>query len=209
MENELSSPNTKTICVNLETKEERSKRLRDEKKQLKMQKERHPRVVTQTKKWASNIGDDDYNITNQIELVNSMMEVRDIRDIRDIRNKTEKHQLLYSQINAKIQGYKSQDISKQKYAPELFIDYDFVINKLKDCSLTCFYCKEHLFVWYKNIREPKQWSIERINNDYGHNKNNVEIACLSCNLKRRCMYHERFRFTKQMRLSKVESETTD
>lgn len=196
-----STMNTKTIRVNLETKEERTKRLREEKKQLKMQKERLPRVVTHTKKWTSNIGEDDYNIAKQIELVNSMMEIRDNRD------KTEKQQLLYSQINAKIQGYKSQDISKQKYNPELFIDYDFVINKLKDCSLTCFYCKEVLFVWYKNTREPKQWSIERINNDYGHNKNNVEIACLSCNLKRRCMYHERFRFTKQMRLSKVDLDS--
>lgn len=203
MDSETPPYNTKTLCVNLETKEERSKRVRDEKKKLKMQKERPPRVVTQTKRWASNIEDDDYNITNQIELVNSMIE------FRDTRNKTEKQQLLYSQLNAKIQGYKSQDVLKQKYNPELFIDYDFVINKLKACSLTCFYCKEYLFVWYKNIRDPKQWSIERINNDHGHNKNNVEIACLSCNLKRRCMYHESFRFTKQLRLNKVDSESTD
>jgi len=59
-------------------------------------------------------------------------------------------------------------------------------------------------VLYKSVREPKQWSVERINNDYGHNKNNVTIACLSCNLSRRTMYHERYRFTKQLIIDKKE-----
>ena len=47
---------------------------------------------------------------------------------------------------------------------------------------------------YKN----KQWTLERIDNGMGHNKDNVEIACLLCNLRRRTMYHERYVFTKQM-----------
>jgi hypothetical protein len=57
-------------------------------------------------------------------------------------------------------------------------------------------------ILYEHVREPKQWSLERIDNDYGHNKNNVEIACLSCNLRRKTMYHERFIFTKQLNIVK-------
>ena len=51
----------------------------------------------------------------------------------------------------------------------------------------------------------KQWSLERIENQYGHNKENVEIACLSCNLGRRTMYHERYLFTKQLEIIKKDA----
>jgi hypothetical protein len=47
-----------------------------------------------------------------------------------------------------------------------------------------------------------QWTLERIDNDLGHNKNNVEIACLNCNLRRRTMYHERYLFTKELNIIK-------
>ena len=39
-------------------------------------------------------------------------------------------------------------------------------------------------------------------NKIGHDIGNIEIACLSCNLKRKCMYHERYVFTKQMKIVK-------
>ena len=58
-------------------------------------------------------------------------------------------------------------------------------------------------VLYKNVREPLQWTLERIDNDYGHNHDNVTIACLECNLRRRTMYHERYVFTKQLVIKKI------
>ena len=51
---------------------------------------------------------------------------------------------------------------------------------------------------YEEVRDPKQWTLERIDNTRGHNSDNVEIACLTCNLRRRTMYHERYILTKQM-----------
>ena len=122
----------------------------------------------------------------------------------------EKTRLLRSQLNGKLQGYKTQDIQKQKWNPEKFIDFSFVVQKLIDCGLNCFYCKEPMWLWYKHIREPKQWSVDRIDNDFGHNRDNIELACLSCNIRRRCMYHDRFRFTKQLNLVKLDhtSEST-
>ena len=56
---------------------------------------------------------------------------------------------------------------------------------------------------YNESRDPLQWSIERIENEFGHNNDNVVIACLRCNLSRRTMYHERYRFTKQMKIENM------
>ena len=35
-----------------------------------------------------------------------------------------------------------------------------------------------MFILYENVREPKQWSVDRINNDLGHNIDNFVLACL-------------------------------
>jgi len=95
-------------------------------------------------------------------------------------------------INKKISSYRSQDINKSKFNSYLFIDYEFIIEKLFTCKLECFYCKKKVMIIYPIVRESSQWSLERIDNNFGHNKNNVEIACLTCNLKRRTMYHQKY-----------------
>ncbi len=46
--------------------------------------------------------------------------------------------------------------------------------------------------------ENLQKKIERIDNKIGHAIDNVEIACLSCNLRRRTMHHERYLLTKNI-----------
>ena len=157
-------------------------------------KEKKDRVVTKTERWNKHFQDDDYTTEMQLQYINQLQQ----------NEMTDKSRLLKSQINGKIQGYKSQDVQKNKYDESQFIDLACVLGKLIDCGLLCFYCKEPMLVWYKHIRDPKQWSLDRIDNDYGHNKNNIEISCLSCNIRRRCMYHDRFRFTKQLTLTKVD-----
>lgn len=111
--------------------------------------------------------------------------------------------LLKKQINEKINGYKNQDIKKKILLPDKFVDLDFVLNLLKSSNLMCFYCKEPVIILYENVREPKQWTLERINNSFGHNKDNTVISCLCCNLKRKCMFQERYIFTKQMKIIKT------
>ncbi len=111
--------------------------------------------------------------------------------------------LLKKQINEKINGYKNQDIKKKILLPDKFVDLDFVLNLLKSSNLMCFYCKEPVIILYENVREPKQWTLERINNSFGHNKDNIVISCLCCNLKRKCMFQERYIFTKQMKIIKT------
>lgn len=110
--------------------------------------------------------------------------------------------IIKKQIHTKIQGYKSQDVAKGIYNEDAFIDIGTATRLLCESDLTCFYCKNHVKVLYKMVREGCQWTLERIDNGQGHNKNNVVIACLDCNLGRRTMYHERFAFTKQLVINK-------
>ena len=56
---------------------------------------------------------------------------------------------------------------------------------------------------YENVRESKQWTLDRIDNNIGHNKDNVVICCLECNLKRGTIDDKKFKFTKQMRIIKT------
>lgn len=151
------------------------------------------RVVTESKRWKENFSSSDFENTEQLNL------------LEDINNKKDssKYRLLQSQIKEKIQNYKGQDTIKNLFDNTKFVDFDWVVRKLIDSKLLCFYCREPFLVWYQQSRDPKQWSLERINNDYGHNKDNIEIACLSCNVRRRCMYHERYVFTKQLVLNKI------
>ena len=107
------------------------------------------------------------------------------------------------QIQNKISSYKMQDIQKKKYDDDKFVDFQFVISLLVDKKLSCFYCKESVYLFYNYVRENKQWTLERIYNERGHNTDNVEIACLNCNLRRRTMYHERYLFTKQLSVVKL------
>jgi RNase P subunit RPR2 len=47
-----------------------------------------------------------------------------------------------------------------------------------------------------------QWTLERMDNNKGHNNDNVVIACLDCNLKRRLQNKDAFLFTKQLTITR-------
>jgi len=111
--------------------------------------------------------------------------------------------ILNQEIERKISSYKQQDLLKNKYNAGGFIDIDCILKKLIDCDMQCFYCNCQIFILYEIVRELKQWSVDRINNDEGHNKDNFVIACLNCNIKRRTTNSKKFLFTKQLNLIKT------
>lgn len=117
--------------------------------------------------------------------------------------------LFFQQIQKKLAGYKTQDIKKKRYSPDNFIQKDDLLKLLNETGLICKYCCEPIILLYENVREPKQWSLDRINNDIGHNTDNVCIACLSCNLKRKTIYYERYLRAKQQQLVFVKLNTTE
>ena len=149
------------------------------------------REVTKTKTWVKQISKDDFVTTSQLSLLES-----------DLDPENKKQGFVYSQIKQKISGYRHQDILKNKLDETLFVDLAFVIQLLLVSQLHCFYCREDVSLLYEMVRDPKQWTLERVYNQKGHNKDNVEICCLSCNIKRRTMYHEKYKFTKQITFQK-------
>jgi len=159
-----------------------------------IEKKQTKRVVS--KKWI--FFEECYTHKYQLNLINNIYS--------KIENTIENHIKVYKtviqEINKKIYGYKQQDIIKKKYDFEKFITFDDIINKLVQSELKCYYCKENIFVLYDISRECKQWSVDRINNNIGHNIDNYFITCLQCNLKRRCTRDDKFLFTKQMKIIK-------
>ena len=110
--------------------------------------------------------------------------------------------LLKREIEKKINSYKTQDINKNIFNELLLISLTDTIEKLVGSKLKCCYCKEKVYLLYKNVREPKQWTLDRINNDLCHSNENTLIACLHCNLQRRTRDMEKFKFTKQLKIKK-------
>lgn len=106
--------------------------------------------------------------------------------------------IILNEIKNKISSYKQQDILKSRLNQEDFISYEYIVNKLCDDNMTCFYCKTPVFILYEKCRQETQWSVDRINNDIGHNINNVVISCLKCNLQKKSRDSEKFAQTKQL-----------
>jgi hypothetical protein len=111
--------------------------------------------------------------------------------------------IIKCELNKKISSYKQQDIIRKLFDNDKFIDLNTLITKLFECNMKCYYCNENMFLLYEVVREMKQWSIDRINNDLGHNTDNIVMSCLECNLKRRRIGKDAFLFTKQMNIIKI------
>jgi hypothetical protein len=163
------------------------------------------RVITQNKNWIL-----DVSLETQIDVIKSMYDKitrlsacnEESNEIKEesitLYSSASFEKMLNSQINQKIMSYKYQDIQNKKYNPELFITFNQVIELLHASNLTCYYCQHIVKLLYDVVRDPRQWTLERMDNKLGHNCNNVVISCLTCNLRRRTMYHERYLFTKQI-----------
>jgi hypothetical protein len=111
---------------------------------------------------------------------------------------------LLREIDTKRKAYIYQDKHHKIYDPRYSITTERIVELLANAELLCHYCREICQVAYKESMCRKQWTLDRIDNNYGHNDTNVVIACLDCNLKRGTMDSERFRQGKQFTFRKVE-----
>jgi hypothetical protein len=146
-----------------------------------------------TEKWSFPV-----EYTNQIKIV------IDISN-NNLISTDEVTKTAIQEINKKISGYKQQDKLKKILNQENFLTFESVINKMIECQLKCRYCLNEMFILYDISREIRQWSVDRINNDIGHNIDNFHLACLDCNLKRRRRTDEKFLFTKQLNIVKQDT----
>jgi hypothetical protein len=111
--------------------------------------------------------------------------------------------IIVSHIKTKISSYKHQDILKDIFLEPEFVTFGHVIDLLNICELKCHYCSCEMYLLYEFVREMKQWSLDRIDNDVGHNKNNLVVSCLECNLKRRRTNKDAFFITKNLTITKL------
>lgn len=183
---------TKIIMFNAANKRVKSQLIEDHKKNKDKK-----RVAAENWTFTS----DDYSYEKQIVNIKNIME-------NNCKFTDETTKIVLQQINKKIYGYKQQDIIKKLLNEEKFITLESIINRMLECELKCYYCNCEMNVLYDISRESKQWSVDRINNDLGHNVDNFYLACLECNLKRRRRSDDKFLFTKQMKLVKVPEDNT-
>lgn len=110
---------------------------------------------------------------------------------------------IITEINKKIRGYKAQDLRNACFDEMLFIDINSIIEKLISCRLACVHCKINVLILYKNVRDPVQWTLDRINNSLGHNTGNIQISCLKCNIQRGTKSFIKFNTTKCQKINKI------
>ena len=142
----------------------------------------------ETIKWT--LDDSYFTYNKQIQIINCLY----------LNQEPEQNILAKREINKKINGYKSQDVQKELLDLNRLISLDQTIEKLMLSKLKCFYCKENCELLYKNTLAKKQWTLDRINNEYGHNHDNVVICCLECNIKKGEMDSDRFKQGKEIKI---------
>ena len=144
-----------------------------------------------------------YNIPQEFFLFDKQVELlKEIYKNENKNNNENVKKIIIKELEKKISSYKQQDSIKKKFDEVEFIDINIIIQSLVECDMKCFYCHSEIFILYEHVRELMQWSVDRVNNDDGHNKNNFVIACLNCNIKRRSTNSNKFLFTKQLNLVK-------
>jgi hypothetical protein len=151
--------------------------------------------IKSTRKETLNIDDSSLIYHNQITMINTMY-LLNTYTCNDSK-------LLKQEIDKKINGYKAQDIKKKIYEEILLITFNDLIEKMVSSKLKCKYCSKNVIVLYKNIREPMQWTLDRIDNNKCHSYDNTIICCLKCNLQRRRIDMNKFLFTKKLTLVKT------
>ncbi len=147
-------------------------------------------VRNASKKWNKNKMLLDKN--GQISILNKLL----------LEIKYDGDEYVKRELERKLISYEKQDIKKEINSQD-FITYHELIEKLVISKLKCHYCRNECLLMYDNVREKTQWTLDRIDNDLGHTALNTVICCLECNLKRGTLDNKKFKFTKQLRIKKI------
>jgi hypothetical protein len=179
-------------------------------KNIHYEKEKEKKMRVETKTWGLNDNElshemqytflkDIFNSSNTDTNINAINAINAIDAISDSNKEENKYiSQLTTHIKTKIGGYRQQDIIKKRLNTVNFVGFEEVVRLLNNCEMKCDYCSEEVYILYERVREMKQWSLDRINNDIGHNNGNLVVACLECNLKRRRTNKDAFMFTKNL-----------
>jgi hypothetical protein len=152
-----------------------------------IQKIKNPKRL-ESLKW--NYEDEYFTHPKQVSIINQLYLDQEINYKNEMKR----------EIQKKINGYKYQDIDKKILNNNKLISLDQTFEKLVESKLKCFYCKEKCFFIFKDKLDKKQWTLDRIDNEKGHNYDNIVISCLDCNVKRGEMNFDRFKKGKDIKI---------
>lgn len=89
-------------------------------------------------------------------------------------------------MKAKIRAYMIEDLKNNRaFVIDDYIDAIFVEILLNAQNKKCAYCSRDLKTQNYNNYDPLQTSIDRLDSQKPHVKQNICISCLECNLKKR------------------------
>ena len=175
------------------------------KKTFQSNKDKLPKVKqrTQISDWTSTITEKEEQLKFEKQLATVHHLALQFQNELQTQNKlTNYEKLIYNEIKKKLYSYKQQDIRKKRLLQTEQINAEYVINLLKTAEMLCCYCHEEMFILFEIVRENKQWTVDRIDNNLGHNKGNIVVSWLECNLRRRRTNKDAFMFTKNMVISR-------
>lgn len=112
------------------------------------------------------------------------------------------YKLYDNEINKKLKSYTQQDFIKNFFNNNIIIKED-LLEKFIKSKLKCNFCNNQVKIFYKEVRDKKQWTLDRINNNLPHTIDNVNICCLECNIKRRNRNYDKFLQSKQIKFEKI------
>lgn len=87
-------------------------------------------------------------------------------------------------IKEKIRSSKRLDkINERHYdINEEYVTMDWIKEELKNQNNECIYCLKEMKLINFEPYDPDQFTIDRINNNYAHLKDNCTLSCLNCNI---------------------------
>jgi 5-methylcytosine-specific restriction endonuclease McrA len=151
----------------------------------------------------------DESIASQINALNEMFLGRKTDDDADADADADLHKTIKRCISKKRLGYKAQDVANEIFDPRWFVTLDEVLELLVASKLKCHYCQTDCAIKYSQPLFDSQWTLDRICNDQGHNRENVVISCLKCNLSRGVRSSRNYKLGKQLKFIKSQLSSYD
>ena len=151
------------------------------------------RTPTRTQSESWNISDKMCASQRQIEYVNQLY----------LGTEFTYKSICEKELYKKWYGYKRQDIDKGLFVESKLITIEQIYENLMLSKLKCYYCNEDCLLLYKDVLAKRQWTLDRIDNSLSHTNNNTCISCLKCNLQRKVMNSDKFKFTKNLKINKI------
>jgi hypothetical protein len=112
---------------------------------------------------------------------------------------TELEHSILNEIQRKLSSYRQQDIRQKRISNSIdssdstMITPVEIATKLLEQKMICYYCKDIMKLGTTIVRDPEQWTLERLDNRFPHTNSNCVIACLRCNLRRNTKVHTFFK----------------